>query len=340
MLVIFAAGERLLATFDLSVCSTGSKYTPQADRWDAIIAAMKQKLRPILAVIILILTIVLFARYFMDHPQYWQELGHISRWTILWVILLNVVMLGVLVLLCDITIKICGKRLRFKEMFYLTSYSSIVNFFGPLQSGPGVRAVYLKARHKIRLRDYTLASLLALGMFACFSALFLLIGTRPWWQTLLALLLVAGFSWFVIRLFMKRDKKPEESHFALSGNLIAALLILTFLQVVITVAWYYVELRAVDPHIHLSQAMSYAGAANFALFVSITPDAVGIREAFLVFSQHIHHVPTGDIVSANVIDRAAYVIFLVLLFAVVLALHAKDKLSIKGLKRVAPKVLQ
>jgi uncharacterized membrane protein YbhN (UPF0104 family) len=242
-------------------------------------------------------------------------------------------MLAVLVLLGDATLRMCGKRLPRKELFLLTSYSSIANFFGPLQSGPGVRAVYLKTRHQVRLRDYTLVSLLALGLFAFFSALFLLVGTRPWWQTLLVLLLVAAFSWFVIRLFKKRDKKPEQSHLTFRSNILAALVILTFLQVVITVAWYFVELHAVDTHVSLREAMSYAGAANFSLFVSITPDAVGIREAFLVFSQHIHHVPTSDIVSANVIDRASYVIFLGLLFILVMSMHAKDKLQLTKLKR-------
>lgn len=294
---------------------------------------MKKYLKPTLAIIVLALTVALFVHYFVAHPAYWHELAHVSKWTVLWVILLNVVMLAVLVMLGDATLRMCSKRLPRKELFLLTSYSSIANFFGPLQSGPGVRAVYLKTRHQVRLRDYTLVSLLALGLFAFFSALFLLVGTRPWWQTLLALLLVAAFSWFVIRLFKKRDKKPEQSHLTFRSNILAALVILTFLQVVITVAWYFVELHAVDTHVSLRQAMSYAGAANFSLFVSITPDAVGIREAFLVFSQHIHHVPTSDIVSANVIDRASYVIFLGLLFVLIMSMHAKDKLQLTKLKR-------
>jgi uncharacterized membrane protein YbhN (UPF0104 family) len=216
-----------------------------------------------------------------------------------------------------------------KENFILTSYSSIANFFGPLQSGPGVRAVYLKTKHQVRLRDYTLASLIALGLFAFFSALFLLVGTRPWWQTLAALIAVSAFSYGVIRLFVRRDKNPQDSQFALRPRVLAVIIALAFLQAIITVGWYYVELKAVDPGIHISQAMSYAGAANFALFVSITPDAVGIREAFLVFSQHIHHVSTSDIAAANVIDRAAYMLFLGLLFLLILATHAKDYLHLR-----------
>ncbi|MFA5004073.1 MAG: lysylphosphatidylglycerol synthase domain-containing protein [Candidatus Saccharimonadales bacterium] len=294
---------------------------------------MKRTARNLLGLGILILTIVLFVRFFQAHPQYWQQLRHVSPWTVVWVLLLNCMMVALLVAITRISVRLCSRHIGLKENFLLTSYSSIANFFGPLQSGPGVRAVYLKAKHQVRLRDYTLVSLIALGLFAFYSALFLLVGTRPWWQTAGALILVAGASWLVIRLFMKRDKQPRQSQLKLRANLLAGLMILTFLQVVVTVGWYYVELKAVNPHIHLSQAMSYAGAANFSLFVSITPDAIGIREAFLVFSQHIHHVSTANIVSANVIDRGAYVIFLLLLSGFVLSVHASDKLGLKKLLR-------
>ncbi len=287
--------------------------------------------KPTLAGVILLLSIIVFTRFFAQHPAYWLQLRHVSPWTIVWVLALNALMVGVLVGITAVTLAMCGKHMGLRENFLLTAYASIANFFGPLQSGPGVRAVYLKAKHQVRLRDYTLASLLALGLFAFFSALFLLVGNRPWWQTTLALAGVAGLSAFVIRLFRKRDKKAGESQFHLTGDLFAVLVVLTFLQVVVTVAWYYVELRAVNPHVHFSQAMSYAGAANFALFASLTPDAIGIREAFLVFSQHLHHVSTGNILAANLIDRAAYMLFLLILFAVVLGLHASDRLGLKKL---------
>lgn len=288
----------------------------------------KALLKKIAVVAVLLLTISLFVGYFVQHPEYWRELTRISPWTITWVLLLNVAMVFVLVLITDTTVQMCGKALRPMENFLLTSYSSLANFFGPLQSGPGVRSVYLKSRHKVRLRDYTLATLLSLGLFAAYSALFLLVGMRPWWQTALTILVVALASAYVIRFFRKRDKTPEKSQFRLSSTLLSRLLILTFLQVVITVGWYYVELRAVNPQIHITQAMSYAGAANFSLFVSFTPDAIGIREGFLLFSQHIHHVSTHDIVAANVIDRVSYVLFLVLLFVLTLSLHAKNRLKL------------
>jgi uncharacterized membrane protein YbhN (UPF0104 family) len=294
-----------------------------------------KRVKNTLVVLVLLATLAAFVLFFIHHPEYWQELRQVSPWWIIAVIILNIPMVGLLVLIYDACLNLCGHRLAWKENFLLTSYSSIINFFGPLQSGPGVRAAYLKTRHKVRLRDYGLATVLYYGMFAFFSALFLLVGTRPWWQTLLAMLAVASGSWFVFRYFESRDKKPADSQFHLHSRIVLRLAVLSFLQVLLTAITYYVELKAVNPHIGWGQAMSYAGAANFALFVSLTPDAIGFREAFLVLSQGLNHVSTANILSANVIDRTAYVLFLVLLFAVVLATHAKDQLRIRGLKSLS-----
>lgn len=291
-----------------------------------------RRTKNVLIVLVLLITAVVFVRFFAQHPDYIRQLGRTNPWWVVAVVALNIPMIGLLMLVYDTCLKLCGKQLAWKENFLLTSYSSIINFFGPLQSGPGVRAAYLKTRHKVRLRDYTLATLLYYGLFAFFSALFLLVGTRPWWQTALALLIVAGFSLFVVRLFLKRDKQPSASQFSLRSDILARLMVVTFLQVLLTAVTYFVELKAVNSHISWGQAMSYSGAANFALFVSLTPDAIGFREAFLVFSHRLHHVSTANILSANVIDRGAYVIFLLLLFIVVLSLHAKDRLRLGSLK--------
>lgn len=300
-------------------------------------AALSKKYRRWVAILVLLATITLVGHFFIVHPEYWRQLAHVKPAVVMGVILLNIPAMAALVWANDAMLRLCGKPMRPKENTLLTAYSSIVNFFGPLQSGPGVRAAYLKVRHGVRLRDYMLATLLYCGLYAGFSALFLLISVRPWWQTVLALAAVGGCSTAVIGWFMHREHKthrPSPQRFAFRTWPLAALAAAVCLQLIFIAAYFFVELKAVDPHIRLGQAISYAGAANFSLFVSLTPDAVGIREAFLVFSQQLHHVPTADILGANVIDRGAYVIYLVLLLAAVGGVHARDKLHIKGWRQV------
>lgn len=295
---------------------------------------LAKKNRRWIAVGVLIATVALVAHFFAANPQYLTQLTHVSPAVIALVILLNIPATVALAWAYYAILQLCGKPIAMKENLLLTAYSSIINFFGPLQSGPGVRAVYLKTRHKVRIRDYMLGTLIYYAFYATFSVLFLLVGTRPWWQTLLGLLAVAGFSTLVISWFIrrgsKRDVSEETKLFALRRGALLALAVAVLLQVTFNASYFYVELRAVNPSISISQAISYTGAAGFSMFVSLTPDAVGFREAFLVFSQQLHHVSTADILNANIIDRGSYLLYLVLLLLFTLSIHARDRLHLRN----------
>lgn len=275
---------------------------------------------------ILLITIIAFTLFFMRHPMYLRSLRHSNPFGVVSVIGLYIVMQVILAGIYNVQLRLCGHTLQRQENFLLAAYTSLINFFGPLQSGPGFRAVYLKQKHQVRLRDYTFTSLLYYGLFAGFSALFLLVATRPWWQTLLVLMGVCGLSTIIIRTFRKRDSQGK-SQLNLTPRWLSWLIVLTFVQVLLTGIIYYLELKLVHANNSPGQALSYAGAANFALFVSLTPGAIGFREGFLYLSSQIHHVATANILAANLIDRGAYVLFLGLLFVFVIATHAQKRLT-------------
>jgi uncharacterized membrane protein YbhN (UPF0104 family) len=286
---------------------------------------------------ILLITISVFVRFFTSHPQYWHKLGEVSASTILIVLAFNGLLIVILSVIYRLCVQLCSKNIEPRENFLLTAYSSIANFFGPLQSGPGVRAVYLKTKLQVRLRDYAFVTLLYYGFFAIINLGFLFGGVRPWWLTGLVIVAGTGFSLFVIRHFKQRDSKPGESKLSLRPNLLITLAIFTFLQIIVLSFMYYFELQSIDAGASYRQVLSYTGAANLALFVSLTPGAVGFRESFLYFSQSLHHISTANILSANLIDRALYVVFLLILLCVVLALHAGKRLGLRDLKRSSAK---
>lgn len=283
-----------------------------------------------LVVGILLTTVVLFVRYFQTHPAYVTELRHTNPAVIFWVVCVNFVIIGAVAILNHISTLICRVQLEVRESLLLTIYSSLANFFGPLQSGPGVRAAYLKTKYKILLRDFTFVTLIGYGMFACVSALFLVVGVLAWWQTILIVLGAASVSVLIMWMFRRRGSNAGMfGRLHLSRKLFGVLLLATFLQVSMTAVRYGIELHAVGANASIGQIISYAGAANFALFVSITPDGIGIRETFLLFAQRLHGVSTHDIVAASLIDRAAYVVFLAILGIVALSLHAHKRFSTK-----------
>lgn len=291
---------------------------------------VKKHIKSILTLLILAVTIIAFGYYFAAHPNVRQQLLSVPPLVLVALLGLYSLFTGSLALILVATLKLCRATIPTTESLLLTIYSSIVNFFGPLQSGPGFRAVYLRKRHKVYLKNYALATLLYYGFFAGFSAISLLSGLIGWrWITLLV---VTGI---VLGLALLRSPLPlavriRKLNLRGLGLLAAA----TLLQVLLVAVIYFVELRAVDTHIAFSQALIYTGAANFALFVSLTPGAIGFRETFLLFSSNLHGIDHQTVLAASLIDRAFYVAFLGLSFLIALGFHAKDRLQISSLKAV------
>ena len=283
----------------------------------------RRYLKPIVAALVLLVTIGSFTYFVVHHPSVWHQLAAVHPATFVLLLVLYALTLVALLFVLEGTLELCATTMKRQESLLLTVYTAIINFFGPLQSGPGFRAVYLKKRHGTRLKNYALASLIYYGFFAAFSGLFLLSGliSGSW----LVIIAVLGFSAAVLGLYLNIPVLHRLKQLRLQGTFKLALA--TLAQVSIVAVIYFIELRSVNPHINFGQAVSYTGAANFALFVSLTPGAIGFRESFLLFSRHIHHINSSNIVSASLLDRGVYVVFLGMLFLLVLAIHGKSRLQ-------------
>lgn len=282
----------------------------------------RRYLRPVAVIIILLLTVIGFIHFFATHPSVSQQLHQTSPAVVVGLLVLYFIFMVILGLVFQATLVLCRTRLKLRETILVTMYSSIINFFGPLQSGPAFRAVYLKRQHGVKLKDYTLATALYYLFYAAFSGLMLLSGILKWWLLPLVvagiLLAVGLLRWDTPRLQRLRSLNLQAIYFV---GVTAAL------QVAIIAAIFFVELHAVNAHITLGQALIYTGAANFALFVSITPGAIGFRESFVLFSQRLHHIDSASIVAANLLDRSVYIVMLLLLLVLIFATHAGPRLN-------------
>lgn len=283
--------------------------------------------RPIIAGSIVLITFGVFIDYLATHPVIRDEIRAISPWLLAGLLGLYTVFLGALALVNNATIKLCKVTLPRKENLLLTMYSSVINFFGPLQSGPAFRAVYLKQKHDIKITNYTSASFLYYFLYALFSGIFLLSGLLGWW-----LVLLGGIAFLCGIIITKTQSALVERLRPLALSNWRFLALATFLQVCVLAVIYYVELLAVMPTVSVSQAIIYTGAANFALFVSITPGAIGFRESFLLFTEKLHHIDAGTIVAANTIDRAVYIIFLGIVALFIFGTHAHSRFVVNNTK--------
>ena len=287
---------------------------------------MKLRLPRWTAPLLLLVTGGLFAWYWRHHPEVGSTLSHANPGGLAVIGVLFLASIGCIAWAYWILLKICGLHIQSAENMALTSYSTIANFFGPGQSGPGVRAVYLKQKHGLKLRTYTFATLLYYAVYAVLSGLLLLASSGQYWPlAILGFFGVIGVVWLVLRA---AQKKWPQARLHVTPRLLTMLTLAVAAQMACYVLIYFVELQMVQAGASLRQVVAYAGAANFSLFVSLTPGGIGIREAFLAFSTKLHGIGLTSIVAANVIDRAVYVVVLGLLFAVLSGLHVKRRFTL------------
>jgi uncharacterized membrane protein YbhN (UPF0104 family) len=277
--------------------------------------------RPFAVVGVLLATLGGFIYYFVNHPAVREQLTRTSPKVI--VILLALYLCGIVAyaMINSATVRLCSITIERFENLLLAAYTAVINFFGPLQSGPAFRAVYLKKRHHINLKQYTLATLVYYFFYGSFSVLLLFSGILKWWLVVLvvALLVAAFIASRSSRLTPHLRGIDLHGWYFLAGA--------TMLQIAIVAAIYFTELSTVAPGTSLSQALIYTGAANLSLFVSITPGAIGFRESFLLFSQNLHHISPNTIVAASILDRAMYISLMLLLAIFIFGTHASRQLK-------------
>ncbi|HXR49990.1 MAG TPA: lysylphosphatidylglycerol synthase domain-containing protein [Verrucomicrobiae bacterium] len=279
--------------------------------------------RPYLSILVLLATVTFFVYFFVKHPVVRAQLEHTSPAALGLLLLIYLGTVVALAMINDATLRLCKVELGASESLLLTAYSSIINFFGPLQSGPAFRAVYLKKKYGLNLKNYTIATFMYYFFFACFSGLFLLSSILKGWLIVLAL---AGL---FLALLARQNSWVKARLQALDLRSWYYLALATFLQVGLVALIYYIELKNVAPGTHFTQSLVYTGAANLALFVSLTPGAIGFREAFLLFSQRLHHISSSTIVAANIVDRAMYISLLLILALFIFGTHAQRQFKVR-----------
>ena len=288
-------------------------------------------LKRVVVVAILLSTIGFFVSYLVQNPDVLTTITsiHPAALTLMALAYTGTIIANAIVL--SASLRLIGKHVSFTENISLTGYSSIVNFFGPLQSGPGFRAAYLKTRHGVALRKFLYTTLIFYGFFALINGIVIIMAfllTSAGQQRLvfslvgLAIVLIGSIaaSRFVPRVReAAKSLRLSSPWFWLIG---AGALLLS----ACTTAAYYIELLYVDVSITIAQTIVYAAAANLALFVSLTPGAIGFRESFLLLSERLHQIPADTVIAASIIDRAFYVLFLLGMFAMLIAIGARARL--------------
>lgn len=280
--------------------------------------------RPVLRVAIMVVVAAAFAWYLVRHPELGRQLLQTPVRTLVLLLFLYVVWFAALVFTVYATLRLCRQPLPLSEHVLVNAYSTLANFFIPGQAGIAVRGLYLKRGYGLPVHRYVFATLVYYACYALVSVLLLLMEVVPAWQTIVGIVAVGAVGAAALRWYARRSRNgPPGLHVSVTN--LVVLVLATLVQAAVQVSVYGVELRAVDPGVAWSQVITYTGAANFSLFVALTPGAIGIREAFLLFTRGLHHIATASIVAAALMDRAVFLVLLGLLFVTTLALHARRR---------------
>lgn len=287
---------------------------------------MKRRIKTILGPIIVLATISGFVYYAKTHPVVIDRLLETPPATVFGILGLYMVWFTALMGVLLGSLALYNRRLDRQENFYVNAYSSIINFFGPGQSGPAVRAAYLKLKHGVSVKQYAFATLIYYGFYSLISGIIIAVAAFPWWASVgFALAGTVGCVAAIILL-----KQHRSGLFKAGESLMKPMAIIAgfaLMQIALQAVIYFIELHSVGTGAGIGQTLVYTGAANFALFVALTPGAIGFREAFLLFTQQLHDISDEAIIAANILDRAIYIVFLGFLFIAVLALRTRSRFS-------------
>ena len=283
---------------------------------------MKQTklIRFLIAVTAIIITFFVVKRYLTEHPSLVHQLSTVSIFVLVSVFLLYLVMFSIILQLFSVTIMLCKKTTKFTENFYINGYSIGLNFILPGQAGPLFRSGYAKRKYGIAFKTFLSVTLLYYLFYTLISISFVAIGSRPWWQSILFILLIGGSLLYLTKWYEKK-KSLDIEKITLQKKMASTLFLLTAAQFSLQTIIYFIELKAVDHLVVFHQVIAYTGIANISLFVGLTPAGIGIRETFLVLSEKIHQIPTSAIVLANLIDRSIYILFIITIVSTSFGLH-------------------
>ena len=291
---------------------------------------------------LLVLTLVAFVYYFLQNQALFGRIAHLTWWQVLLIITGQSIVFFSNILVSIIFIQFIGKRFHFLDSTRITAYSSLVNFFGFLQGGVGLRGVYFKRQFGMSLKKYFGLTVIQYLFLFGVSGLFVLIGislTNGLSSALMVafggiIILALGFVLFgKSRFANKLQSKLGALTQLLQARPLLMLFAVILLQLLGSLLANFTELQAIGADVSFGGLLIYTGTSQFAIVIALTPGAIGIREALLLIVQQQMHLTTQDIVLAATVDRAVYFVTLALITP--FALAAKKQLPAKEIQEAS-----
>jgi uncharacterized membrane protein YbhN (UPF0104 family) len=244
------------------------------------------------------------------------------------------------------------RRLSMGEGIYVGILSAVGNFFGPLLGGASIRAVYLRRVHNLPYTKFTSTLMVYYVILFAINFALALIG-------LLALgeappLLIAVFGGGLLLLFASvsvrlpqriRSDNPRRSgltarivrylidieegwrRMLAMPQLLVKLVGLAAISIAGQLLIAVVSFSSIGADIAWSALAVYVAIVTISLLVSVTPGALGVREAMLLLVSETLRVTDNEIIQVAVIDRGVTFALLFGLFLTTRSSRLRVRLS-------------
>jgi len=303
----------------------------------------------IFQIVILIILIAWFGVYLHQHLEEFQQLKIANFF---YAIPLGMLFICLLInngLIVKYLLEPFEITLKFKEWFGLSVITSLGNYLTPFRGGAIARAVYLKKIHQFSYSHFL--STLA-GIYIVIFLVYSLFGLSA--MTLLnyyygifnALIFVFFLGLFLFLLaiivFSPEIKKTKYSfinkcievingwHLVKSNKkVLFATTLITIINVVIMVLMMLLEFKIFGVNIGLLNILFLSIISTFGSFISITPGALGIKEAIVAFTATVINLPISQVLAVSILDRAvglAIIFILGPIFSYLLMNQKNDKI--------------
>lgn len=283
----------------------------------------------------------LFAWYGFTHGEIFRDIAHVAIWALVLIVIGKLINIWTTGLFTKWTVEAFTDTLSQRESFIVAVLTAIGNFFGPLFGGLGIRAVYLKKYHNLPYSKFTATLIGYYQMMFQLNSLLAIVGLLLLRHTDQTGYVLAVFSiWFIAFLGLAFMKLPPRNRLAWlerskPGALITKILydiedgwrlLITKRKLLLQMLWLsavnlaalylvnYVEFTAMGIHVGIAAMALYTALVQASMLLSITPGAVGLREAILILLASTIGITNQQIVQVAVLDRGIYFLLLGVLF--------------------------
>jgi uncharacterized protein (TIRG00374 family) len=295
-------------------------------------------LRKRASLLITLTVVAVFLIYFLANRGKFEALLHVNVLFLLLIALADLSTIFANGLFIRFIMKPFDKHISLKESSYVSMISSVGNFFAPVGSGFGFRAVYLKKKHGLGYSDYVatlygnyVIVFLINSFFALLALYMLRHSAGRGYFTLVVLfggMFVVSLLLSVIRVpRLKKDPDLRNKHLnfvtrslismAAGWNriisnklLLGRLITVTVFNFLISIVIAKLEISALHFSISFPALLLFSVLGSLSLFINITPANLGVKEAIYLFSSTVIGLSAPQILSIALIDRG--VLFVVL----------------------------